>query len=42
LSEVVIAIDTLNPVEFFGVNDTNLDVIRKKFPELKLISRGSR
>jgi len=41
LSEVVIAIDTLNPVEFFGVNDTNLDVIRKKFPELKLISRGS-
>jgi phosphate starvation-inducible protein PhoH and related proteins len=41
LSEVVIAIDTLNPVEFFGVNDTNLDVLRKKFPELKLISRGS-
>lgn len=41
MSEVVIAIDTLNPVEFFGVNDTNLDVIRKKFPELKLISRGS-
>ena len=41
MSEVVIAIDTLNPVEFFGVNDTNLEVIRKKFPELKLISRGS-
>ena len=41
MSEVVIAIDTLNPVEFFGVNDTNLDVLRKKFPELKLISRGS-
>jgi phosphate starvation-inducible protein PhoH and related proteins len=28
-------------VEFFGVNDTNLEVIRKKFPELKLIARGS-
>jgi phosphate starvation-inducible PhoH-like protein len=41
LSEVIITIDTLNPVEFFGVNDSNLEVIRKKFPELKLISRGS-
>jgi len=41
LSEVIITIDTLNPVEFFGVNDANLEVIRKKFPELKLISRGS-
>ncbi|MBK5284793.1 MAG: PhoH family protein [Bacteroidia bacterium] len=41
MSEVTITIDTLNPVEFFGVNDANLDVLRKKFPELKLISRGS-
>lgn len=41
MSEVIITIDTLNPVEFFGVNDSNLEVIRKKFPELKLISRGS-
>lgn len=41
MSEVIITIDTLNPVEFFGVNDANLEVIRKKFPELKLISRGS-
>ena len=41
LSEVVIPIDTFNPVEFFGVNDSNLEVIRKKFPELKLIARGN-
>ena len=41
MSEVIITIDTLNPVEFFGVNDGNLEVLRKKFPELKLISRGS-
>jgi len=41
LSEVIIPIDTFNPVEFFGVNDTNLEVLRKKFPELKLISRGN-
>lgn len=41
MSEVIIPIDTFNPVEFFGVNDTNLEVLRKKFPELKLISRGN-
>jgi phosphate starvation-inducible PhoH-like protein len=30
-----------NPVDFFGVNDANLDLIRKKFPSLKIVSRGS-
>jgi phosphate starvation-inducible PhoH-like protein len=41
VSEVIIPIDTFNPVEFFGVNDANLDIIRKSFPELKLIARGN-
>ncbi len=41
MSEVIIPIDTFNPVEFFGVNDSNLEVIRKNFPELKLIARGN-
>ena len=41
MSEVVIPIDTFNPVEFFGVNDSNLEVIRKNFPELKLVARGN-
>ncbi|MFM7901931.1 MAG: hypothetical protein ACKPAD_08080, partial [Bacteroidota bacterium] len=30
-----------NPVDFFGVNDANLELLRKKFPSLKIISRGS-
>jgi phosphate starvation-inducible PhoH-like protein len=41
LSEVIIPIDTFNPVEFFGVNDSNLEVLRKNFPELKLVARGN-
>lgn len=41
MSEVIIPIDTFNPVEFFGINDSNLEVIRKNFPELKLVARGS-
>jgi len=30
-----------NPVDFFGVNDSNLDLLRKRFPALKIVSRGS-
>ncbi|MCX6291942.1 MAG: PhoH family protein [Bacteroidetes bacterium] len=41
MSEVIIPIDTFNPVEFFGVNDSNLEVLRKNFPELKLVARGN-
>ncbi|REJ83640.1 MAG: PhoH family protein [Bacteroidetes bacterium] len=41
MNEVIIPIDTFNPVEFFGVNDSNLEVIRKNFPELKLVARGN-
>ncbi len=30
-----------NPVDFYGVNDVNLDLLRKKFPTLKIVSRGN-
>jgi phosphate starvation-inducible protein PhoH and related proteins len=39
LKEIIIPVG-LNPVEFYGVNDANLDLIRKKFPTLKIVSRG--
>jgi phosphate starvation-inducible protein PhoH and related proteins len=31
----------INPVDFYGINDANLELIRKKFPTLKIVSRGS-
>lgn len=31
----------LNPVDFFGVNDAHLEIIRKQFPTLKIVSRGN-
>jgi len=31
----------LNPVDFYGVNDANLELLRKRFPTLKIVSRGS-
>ena len=27
-------------MEFFGINDSNLEILRKYFPDLKLVARG--
>lgn len=41
MSEKIIEIDAIDPVELYGVNDSNLQHIQKYFPKLKLIARGS-
>ncbi len=41
MSELTIPVDLQNPVAFFGINDSNLDIIRKKFPAFKIIARGN-
>ena len=41
MSERIIPVETGNPVEIFGVNDKNLNLIRKIFPKLKLIARDN-
>jgi len=40
LSEKVIEISGVNPLELYGVNDSKLEVIKGYFPKLKLIARG--
>ena len=41
MREIVISIDNVNPIEFFGINDSNLDVLRRHFPLLKVHVRGN-
>jgi phosphate starvation-inducible PhoH-like protein len=41
LTEQLINLETINPIEFFGVNNTKFDILKKKFPLLKILSRGS-
>jgi phosphate starvation-inducible PhoH-like protein len=41
LTEVIINLDTVNPIEFFGVNNSKFELLKKKFPLLKLLSRGT-
>jgi len=40
MGERIISIETYNPVEIYGVNDTHLDLIKKQFPKLKIVARG--
>ena len=40
MNELLIRIETDNPVEFYGINDRNLYLIKKQFPKLKIVARG--
>ncbi len=41
MTEAIISLETVNPIEFFGVNNSKFDVLKRKFPLLKILSRGS-
>ena len=41
MTETIINLDSVNPIEFFGVNNGKLDLLKKRFPLLKILSRGT-
>ena len=41
MTETIINLETVNPIEFFGVNNGKLDILKRKFPLLKILSRGT-
>jgi phosphate starvation-inducible PhoH-like protein len=41
LTETIISLEAVNPIEFFGVNNGKLDILKKRFPLLKILSRGT-
>lgn len=42
MTEISIDLNHINPVDFFGVNNANIDQLRKAFPRLKIASRGNK
>ena len=40
MSERIIAVESIEPVELYGVNDYKLNLIKKHFPKLKIVARG--
>jgi phosphate starvation-inducible protein PhoH and related proteins len=41
MTEIVIFLEDIDPVDFFGTNNSLLDKIRGFFPKLKILSRGN-
>lgn len=41
MTESIIQLENINPIEFFGVNNGKLDILKKRFPLLKILSRGT-
>lgn len=42
MTEIIINLQGLSPVDFFGSNHENLSLIRKAFPRMKVASRGNK
>lgn len=42
MSEIIINLDGIDPLEFYGVNNANLTLLKNAFPKLKIVSRGSK
>lgn len=40
MSERKIILEDIAPVNLYGVNDNKLDIIRKRFPKIKIVARG--
>ena len=41
MSEKIINIESVHPLDIFGANDQNLDMVRNFFPKLKIVSRDN-
>lgn len=41
MTEAIINLEAINPLEFFGVNNNKFELLKKRFPLLKVLSRGT-
>lgn len=41
MSEIILTVDGVDPVELYGENNVKLNLLRKAFPEITITSRGS-
>ena len=42
MSEIVIKLDTVNPVDFFGYNNSRLKLIKRAFNKLNIVAKGNK
>lgn len=41
MTEAIINLETVNPIEFFGVNNSKFEILKRKYPLLKILARGT-
>ncbi len=41
MTEITINIEGIDPIDFFGVNNSRFNFIKKNFPTIRMVSRGS-
>ncbi|MFC5044824.1 PhoH family protein [Aquimarina hainanensis] len=42
MNELIIELTEINPKEFFGLQNGNIELLKKYFPKLKIVARGSK
>ena len=42
MNELIIELTEINPRDFFGLQNSNIDLLKKYFPKLKIVARGSK
>ncbi len=42
MAEKVIELREIDPIQVYGINDSNLELIKKRFPKLKIVARGDK
>lgn len=42
MNEIIIELTEISPVDFFGLQNANIDILKKYFPKLKIVARGTR
>ncbi len=40
MTDLIISLDSINPIEFYGFNNNKFDLLKKRFPLLKIVGRG--
>jgi phosphate starvation-inducible PhoH-like protein len=41
LNETIIHLEGINPVDFYGINNAKLEILKRSYPEVKISARGS-
>ncbi|HET8855409.1 MAG TPA: phosphate starvation-inducible protein PhoH, partial [Salinimicrobium sp.] len=42
MNELIIELSEINPRDFFGQQNVNIETLKKYFPKLKIVARGNR